>query len=83
MTKHINWSDMADDLVHGNWGQQGEGSNPLIKSVNDDRLEIVLLIDIAKSLRILRCQNFREIPNVLKSIKTNTQKPKRRKASVK
>lgn len=76
----IKYDKVADELVNGNWGQTGDHltEKNMIKDAPDSRLMLVLLIDIAKSLRVLRCQNFKNIPNELRDIRLNTRKPKRR-----
>jgi len=55
---HITWKSMADELVRGAWGNDGLDLVKQIKSSTDSRLVLSLLIDVAQSLRALRCSNF-------------------------
>lgn len=45
---------------------------------------VAVLMDIRDELRLIRsvlcCPNARDIPNILRDIRTNTKKPRRRKA---
>lgn len=81
--KMIHWEAVADSLVFGNWGTKylDEATTPTkaIKTTSDERLALILLLDIAKSLRVLRCKSFQEIPAVLREIKANTKKKKPKK----
>lgn len=85
--RHVTWREMADELIHGNWGTEAEDRRDYIikhtAPTERDYLIIILLRDIAESLRVLRCQNFKEIPWVLKGIKRNTHKPKKCRAKIK
>lgn len=77
--KHVNWKEIADELLEVNWGQQNESAADAVRQVADQRLILCLLIDIAQSLRILRCRNFQDIPWILKQIRGNTKKRRRTK----
>ena len=49
-----------------------------------DHVKIEVLMDIRAELRrirsVLECKNTIDIPNILRSIRTNTTKPKRKRA---
>lgn len=82
--RHVSWVEVADELIFGGYGMQCEDRKDYIKRHLDresrDYLTIILLRDIAESLRILRCSNFKEIPHLLRNIRTHTGRinPKRR-----
>lgn len=78
MTRHVKWKEIASELIYGEWGEERIGVSNFIKSSSDSRLTICLLLDIAESLRVLRCENFKDIPNRLSRIALNTRKKKRR-----
>lgn len=81
MTQH-DWNDIADKLINTDWHTKDDtclNSTDLIKKSTDTRLQTILLRDIAKSLRILRCVNFQGIPYTLTEISKNTKKIKRKK----
>lgn len=52
-----------------------------------ERVDTALLMDIRDELqtlnRIFQCQNFLEIPRVLRAIRRNTAKPRKRKQKAK
>lgn len=66
MKRHITWKEQADELLRGNWGSEGESVSDRIKISSDQRLSLALLIDIAESLRALRCANFTGMPHHLR-----------------
>ncbi len=53
-------------------------------TVNWEGLHAAVLMDIRDELqklnRLLSCQNFREVPEVLRGIKRNTAKPRKAKS---
>lgn len=63
--RHVKWTEMADELVNGGWGQAANDSADAVTRADDNRIQAVLLLDIAKSLRVLRCANFVRIPYTL------------------
>jgi len=65
---HINWLDQAENLIHGSWGCNGTDEVASNKRDSDTRLSMILLLDIAKSLRVLRCSNFNDTPRKLDRI---------------
>lgn len=68
-TKRITYQEVADSLANGNWHWGAVLENKTISThINEqtnDMLTVVLLADIAKSLRVLRCSNFTAIPRKL------------------
>ena len=62
---HITWKDMAENLIQTDWGSQGESVKSQIIKGSDSRLQLCLLVDIAKSLRALRCSSFLGVPRSL------------------
>lgn len=73
MPRHVTWREMADDLISSNWGQQGESATTENKINNDGRIQMILLLDIARSLRILRCSNFTDMPRRLERVRLATE----------
>jgi hypothetical protein len=79
---HIKWKDVADDLILGNWGNEDKeilNLTEFIEKSSVEKISSILLLDIAISLRVLRCHTFKEIPNTLHAIHLNTRKSKKRK----
>lgn len=64
----VTYAEIADSLVEGGW-YYGDAENvgvvQKIKSLTIEEKIAVLLTDIAKSLRVLRCSNFIDIPRRL------------------
>lgn len=73
---------MADEILYTDWRT---GDHPdartAVRAVGMDVIQVVLLRDIAESLRILRCQNFKDIPQILRGIriKLPTQNKRRKR----
>lgn len=74
MSKHIYWKEIAEQLINGGWGHEDASVYKATQSASDQRLMVALLIDIAESLRVLRCLNFKGIPRTLQEIMRNTKK---------
>jgi hypothetical protein len=70
--------DRGREVVEGEWYFNGHG-----KTLPE--LQIAVLIDIATSLRAIRatldCQNTIDIPRILRAIRANTTKPRKRKVA--
>ena len=81
------WEKCANAIIHGGWHYNStppKDPYASVKSFAPEQISMVLLLDIAKSLRILRCKNFTAIPHILKSLEHNTRrKVKRRKRAKK
>lgn len=77
----VPWKEVAENLIQCNWqsGEAHKDANAFIKAATDQRLIMCLLIDIAQSLRVLRCGSFQAIPEVLRGIRSNIEPPKPRK----
>ncbi len=64
---------------NGNWTVCGEAD----KNVSFDGAQLSVLMDIRDELQklnsLLHCQNFTGIPEVLRQIRLNTHKPKRKR----
>jgi hypothetical protein len=67
--RHITWLEQADSLIHGQWGTEGETVYQQNQLNGDSRLQLCLLLDIAKSLRALRCINFLSLPQDIKQLR--------------
>ena len=76
--KHITWLEVAERLLYGDWGRKGETTKKLIEESSYTELQLALLIEIAKSLRRLRCHEFQAIPDYLKSIRANTSRKRKK-----
>jgi len=77
---HISWRNIANEIVTGgNWGRDGASIREEIKNSTNDRISICLLLDIAESLRILRCSDFQLIPHRLKYIEDELKSLNRKK----
>lgn len=65
------YKEIADSLVNQDWGWDGAGDdvNAHINSLTEAQKTVVLLVDIAKSLRVLRCHNFIDVPRRLDAIR--------------
>lgn len=65
MPKKIMYTEVADSIVQEDWHWADIADNidlvAHINSMNDSFLQIILLADIAKSLRVLRCSNFTDL----------------------
>jgi hypothetical protein len=65
------WKMMAEELLRsasGDWyttGMEGKTPGEAVKAASESRLQLCLLIDIAQSLRALRCPNFVGMPRDL------------------
>lgn len=50
-----------------------------------ERVNLAVLLDIRDELqtlnRLLGCQNFTDVPNILRAIQYNTKKPRKRKTA--
>lgn len=79
MSRHVTWKSVASELVFGGWGSESQNPSKYVQEHPDQRLMLCLLIDIAESLRVLRCRNFQEIPSVLCEIRTNTKKRRKKR----
>lgn len=81
--RHIPYSEIADRLIVGAWGYPEEAgfcdASEAIKGEGYSRLTLALMIDIATSLRVLRCQNFQNIPFKLDAIKRSVARIPKRK----
>ncbi len=77
------WRKVAEDLINSDWGTTVEydDANRFIREFNDQKLILIMLIDIAKSLRVLRCSNFLDIPRRLDRVRIAAEGT-RREASV-
>ena len=76
----VTYAQVADDLIHGGWYfDNKENVTECIKSLSNEMRAVILLADIAQSLRVLRCPNFMEIPWTLREIKRNTKRRKKAK----
>ena len=74
------YEDLGRALLDARWGYCEHSSRDAkIKALTCEQAQLCLLADIARSLRILRCSDFAEIPNVLRRIERNTRKKKRTK----
>ena len=76
---HVKWEDVATELIYGSWGNERLSLKDAIQDAGYPELQIAVLIDIAKSLRLLRCQSVRNIPDLLRDIQRNTKRRKSRK----
>lgn len=66
MPKKMTYTEVANSLVQGGWHWETDaGVNTHIKGLTDTQKMVVLLADIAQSLRPLRCSNFTDIPRRL------------------
>lgn len=82
------FKEIAQELIYGNWQEtSAPDAKAFIKSASYEILSFFLLLDIAESLRILRCQNFKDIPyrldqirNRLEQIRLNTTKKRKKRA---
>ena len=83
----IRWDAIAESMIYGGWKTNTEESvAQFIGNSRPDNLNVIkiaLLIDIAQSLRVLRCHIFKDIPNKLDRIARNTAKPRKKKAAKK
>ncbi len=79
----VKYDSVVDAFVYGDWGcDLGDDiNNPqdFIKKANREQLSMILLIDIARSLRVLRCPNFKGIPGELRAIRLQTRKPAKKR----
>lgn len=66
---HITYKQIADDLLASDWGQEHGSVNAAIKTITVEERVMCLLVDIAQSLRILRCSNFTDVPRRLDKIR--------------
>lgn len=81
MPKKILYSDVADSIVEGGWHWEVDDNvhlNNHIKSLTDSMKTVLLLADIAKSLRPLRCHNFLEVPERLRTIAREVREAQRK-----
>lgn len=62
-TRHVTWKESADDLLSTQWGEKAETPFALNKTMRDERMQTVMLIDIARSLRAIR-DNTGEIRSI-------------------
>jgi hypothetical protein len=65
------------------WNLSGSEENGRSKDVSAEHLPVAVLMDIRDELqvlnRLLACPNFIDIPNILRAIRRNTTKPRRKK----
>ena len=81
--RHIPYSNIVNNFLDGSWGYAKAAgfrdASEAIERGHDSRLSMALLIDIAKSLRVLRCWNFQNIPFKLDAIKRSVARIPKRK----
>lgn len=66
-------SQVAENIISGHWHWDTETDlSDLIRTLTVEQKALCVLQDIAVSLRVLRCQNFKDIPHILKTIRGNT-----------
>lgn len=78
---YAKWADVAESLMrvyHWRTGDYPNGDEA-VRRLAHENLQTILLADIAKSLRVLRCQNFQNIPFKLDAIKRSVARIPRRK----
>ena len=76
---YITWRTAAEAIINSEFlGQEASSVDQYIKDATNEKIAVFLLYDIAKSLRILRCSNFKDIPDILRKIRGNTRKRKRK-----
>lgn len=71
-TRMIFWREVADYLIPGERGAEYNSTGAYVADQSLDKLAVILLSDIAKSLRALRCPNFVAIPEELREQNRNT-----------
>jgi len=81
---YFTYSEVVDSLLEGwKWETAEANKNRFISSLPPEATTVALLIDIAKSLRVLRCSNFMALPTTLYRIEGLIEKgirnPKKRK----
>lgn len=76
MKKKLYYKDVAESVINEGWHwnvDESKSMNSHIATLDDSIICAVLLADIAKSLRVLRCNNFVDIPNRLDAIRVASQ----------
>lgn len=77
--KFFSSDEIAAEYIAG-WGRKISSSlGGTIQALPNDQINTVLLVHIAKSLRILRGENFQDIPSRLTRIETAVKNLRRKK----
>ena len=63
---HKTYENIADEILYGGWGIESE-----IHTLSFDANQTALLVHIARSLSLLRCENLKAIPRRLKNIEAH------------